>query len=289
MTRTVTRPAKAGAKRASLIFFYFGESSYMRRLAQETVQLHLAAEGYDRVVLLRHQTKFGHFEVSERVERDADVADIPTRENLAAQLNDLGDAGYVVDLYIFSHGLTERFTASRGTYGDNRACTADWLQGNVRPLKLRAVWQCNCYGSTMAPCWHALGAKVVAGSRHVNFYPTRFAGFMRRWGGGDTGFSTAVARSDTKAVHTPVQAYMLIDAAGCRSEWGGCPPFHDVLGKHECAKAYFTTRWFPEDEWRDGSSGRQNMNRQSHMIVSGSRSSRGLKKGDIPKWRLPNR
>jgi len=271
-------------KTASLIFFYFGESSYMRRLAQETVQLHLGFDGYDKQVLLRHQTTFGHFEVSERAERKADVVDIPTRENLAKYLNELGDEGYVVDVFIFSHGLTEMFTASKGTYGENRACTADWLQANVRPLKIRVVWQCNCYGSTMAACWHALGAKTVAGTRYVNYYPTRWAGFIRKWNRGER-FSTAVSKSDTKAVHTPVQAFMLIDAASCKKEWGGCPPFRDVLGKHPCAEAYFTTRWFPEDEWQDGKSGRQNMNHQSHMIVSGGRSSRYLRKTDFPTWK----
>lgn len=275
------------AKTASLIFFYFGEDSYMKQLAQETVQLHLGFDGYDKQVLLRHQTKFGHFEVSERAERKADVVDIPTRENLAKYLNELGDEGYVVDVFIFSHGYKECFRVSKGTYGDNRSVTASWLQTNVRPLKIRAVWQCNCYGSTMAVCWHALGAKVVAGSRLINYYPTRWAGFIRRWNQGDVGFSTAVSKSDTQAVHGPPQLYMLLDAPTCRDVWDGpCPPFKDVLGSDPCAKRYFTKRWgWEEDEWQEGKSGRENMNYQSHMIVSGGRSSRYLTKNDIPTWK----
>jgi len=273
------------SKTASLIFFYFGEDSYMTRLAQETVQLHLAFDGYDKQVLLRHQTTFGHFEVSERVEKKADVVDLPTRENLAKYLHQLRDEGYVVDVYVFSHGNDGYFRTSEGTYGDNGYCSSGYLTRNVHPLKLRAVWQCNCYGSTMAEAWHAIGAKVVAGSRYVNFYPTRFLNFIKRWNRGER-FSTAVSKSDTKAVHTPVQAYMLLDAAGSRKEWGGCPPFRDVLGKDPCAKDYFTTCWFPEDEWQDGKSGRQNMNRCSHMIVSGTRSSKRLKKTSLPKWKL---
>jgi hypothetical protein len=270
-------------KTASLVFFYFGEDSYVKRLAQETVQLHLALTDYDRQILLRHETDLGPFELSERAERKADVVDLPTRENLVKYLNELGDDGYVVDVYVFSHGTTRSFRASRGTYGDNRTCTASYLEQNVNPLKIRVVWQCNCYGSTMADCWHALGAKAVAGSRHVNFYPTRFARFARLWNRGER-FSTAVSKSDTKAVHGPVQIFILADALGSRKEWGGCPPGQTVLGKSSCAKAYFTERWFPSDEWQDGKSGRQNMNYQSHMVVSGSRSARKLTKSDIPKW-----
>jgi len=269
-------------KTASLIFFYFGEQSYMKRLAQETVQLHLGFDGYDKQVLLRHQTKFGHFEVSERVEKKADVVDLPTRENLEKYLNELGDAGYVVDVFIFSHGNEGYFLGSDGTYGNNIPIRDHHLVAGVRKMKIRAVWQCNCYGSTMAEAWHSLGAKVVAGSRYVNFYPTRWLRFIQLWNRGNVAFSTAVSKSDTGHVHSPVQMYVTLDAPSCRKDWDGpCPPGKDVMGKDPCSKRYFTNRWFPEDQWQEGKSGRQNMNYSSHMIVSGSKT---LTKSKIPTW-----
>jgi hypothetical protein len=217
----------------------------MNKLAQETVQLHLALVGYDRQVLLRHEVDVGPFELSKRAEKLADVVDLPTKDNLAAQLNDLRQSGHIVDLYVFSHGSTGSFIGSKGTYGENTTITDNWLRRNVpEPLKLRAVWQCNCYGASMAPCWHDLGAKVVAGTRDVNFYPIRFKGFAKLWGDGER-FSTAVSRSDTKAAHTPSQAYILTDALGRLDEWdGNVLQATRVLGNNKHARRYFEKCWF---------------------------------------------
>lgn len=260
---------------ASLVFFYFGESSYVNRLAQETVPLHKALTGYDRTVLLRHETDIGSgnlkIELSEKAEQAADVVDLPTRENLAKYLNELGAEGYVVDLYIFSHGSKDCFRVSNGTYGDNSIVTQGWLEARVKPLKLRVVYQVNCYGSTMNDLWRKLGAKVTAGSQYVNFYPTRFRGFINEWLAGSR-FGAAVYRSDTALVHTPVQAYMLADAAGRLKEWdGNAWQATRVLGDNEHAKRYFTECWLNEGEWVDGQSGKQNMNNSSKMILEGQR------------------
>jgi len=181
-------------KTASLVFFYFGEKSYMDRLAQEAVQLRKALQGYDKQVLLWHQTSFGPFELSQAAADLADVQDIPTKENLVKYLNELGDEGYVVDLYIFSHGSNKSFRVSKGTYGDNGKVGAKYLEDNVRPLKLRMVWGCNCYGSTLLTTWRNLGAKVCAGARYVNFYPNAFNNFVTRWLKEES-FGTAVSRS----------------------------------------------------------------------------------------------
>jgi hypothetical protein len=148
-------------KTASVIFFYFGDS-YMRTLAQETVPLHLGMRGYDHCVLLKEDMSFGPFELSEAAEEAANETDHPTREALAEHLNRLGRAGYIVDLFIFSHGLDNRFV------GTNGSVSGHWLEQHVDPLKLRAVWQCNCYGSTLNDTWHRLGARVTAGARGIN-------------------------------------------------------------------------------------------------------------------------
>src|SRR5678809_233534 len=105
--------------KASLVFFYFGEDSYLNRLAQETVPVYRALTGYDYSVLLRHDTAVGKLDLSARDASAADEVDLPTKEDLVRYINELGEDGYEVDLYIFSHGWPYQFRASLGQYGDN--------------------------------------------------------------------------------------------------------------------------------------------------------------------------
>jgi len=256
---------------ASLTFFYFGEDSYLRTLAQETVALHHAVEGYDRAIVLKHDTDAGPFEMSKRAEEAADVVDLPTRANLVKYLNELAGSGHVTDLFIFSHGLSGRFLCSNGAFGDNGWVTDRYLQNSVLPLHLRAVWGCNCYGSSLNPTWLGLGAKVCAGARYVNFYPTRWAGFIKRWKDGER-FGAAVYRSDTALVHSPAQAFMLADAASRPKAWdGGTVEALAVLGKNPSAERYFTRCWIQPEQWQPDKSGKQNMNHSSKMMIMGER------------------
>ena len=257
-------------KTASLVFFYFGEDSYMKSFGQETVPLWKALEGYDHAVLLSHDVDFGPFNLSSRAEKLADVRDTPTRENLAFQLNRLREEDYMVDVFIFSHGWKGLFRTSVGTYGENTVVTKSWLKSQVRqPLKIRMVWQCNCYGSTLNDMWATLGAKAAAGSKYVNFYPTRFRGFIDAWRSGAR-FGAALQRSDSKAVHTPVQAYILADAATRLDEWeGSLVQATRVLGNNEDSRRYFRKCWL--EDVPEGKSGRQIMNESSRMLVKGNR------------------
>lgn len=272
------------AKTASLVFFYYGEDSYVNRLAQETVPVWRALEGYDKAVLLRHETDIDvgdlKFELSEKAEKLADVLDIPTKENLAKYLNELGDEDYIVDVFIFSHGWKDRFRVSKGTYGDNGTVTQRWLEANVRPLKIRIVWQCNCYGSTMNDCWANLGAKATAGSKFVSFYPTRFKGFIRRWAKGET-FEHALAHSDTALVRTPVHLYITFDALARRSEWGGgLWESLWILWNNDASRRYFRECWNGDDV-PDGKSGKQIMNDSSRMLVKGNGQ---IKRTSLLRW-----
>jgi hypothetical protein len=258
-----------------LVFFYFGEESYINRLAQETVPIHNALTGYDKAVLLRHETDVrigdAEFELSELAEKKADVIDLPTRENFVKYLDELGRDGYVVDLFIFSHGWRDTFRVSRGTYGDNATIRASYIEANVQPLKLRMVWGTNCYGSTLLDTWRKLGARVCAGARYVNFYPTRFKKFIKMWLDGEA-FGAAVSQSDTKLVRTPVQIYIPGDAIARMKQWGGnLLKAATILGRTKAAKDYFTNCWIAEDEWIDGKSGKQMMNYASRMIIEGNR------------------
>lgn len=255
-------------KTASIVHFYFGESSYLNRLAQETVPVGLALEGYDRAVLLHHETNAGPFEISKADEKFATVVETPTEGNLIRQINDLGAAGYIVDLYVFAHGTTGRFLVSQGIYGHNAWTTGSRLQEAVKPLNLRAVWQCNCYGASMNSTWRALGAQVTMGTRLVDFYPTRFRAFAKAWASGKE-FRDAVRGSDTELVRTPAQAYMLLDAAQRLEEWDGTVlQATTVLGLNEASQRYFKSCWLGDDT-PAGKTGRQIMNYASSMVIVG--------------------
>jgi len=257
------------AKTASLVFFYMGEKSYLKQLAQESVPLHKAMEGYDHTVLLHHTIEAGPFELSAQARKMASVEDIPTKENFVRELQRLGKEGYTVDLFIFSHGSPDVWLVSKGTYGQNAFIHANYILDNVDPLDLRIVWQCNCYGSTLNRVWSRLGAKASAGSRYVNFYPTRFNGFINRWQKGEP-FGRAVADSDTAWLHFPVQFYIMTDAVSRLKEWGGAVyqvPF--ILNHTHASTDYFRTCWFSDSEWQIELSGRQNMSYSSEMMVDG--------------------
>ena len=265
----LVEPEAPMSKTASLVFFYFGESSYVNRLAQETVPLHNALKGYDRQILLRHETDVGPFELSEKAEQEADVVDLPTKKNLVKYLNQLGDEGYIVDLYIFSHGSRDRFRVSRGKYGNNDTISQKYLEVHVRPLKLRMVWQCNCWGSTLNDLWLKLGAKACAGSRYVNFYPTTFKPFIKAWNAGEP-LAEAVASSQKKFARTPVHLYLIGDAVARRKEWkGSWFGGFGILGRTKAARKYFSECWLGS-AWRDQLSGKGNINYASKMVIGGS-------------------
>lgn len=270
------------AKRASIIYFYMGDS-YLTTLAQETVPLHLAMEGYDRSILLKFDTDAGPFELSEKSEKKAHRVLAPTRENLAVALRELAQDGYEIDLFIFSHGYRMgAITCSTGKHGESAPLRASWLEAEFKDetLPLRLVYSIACWGHNMSPTWAQLGAKASVGTRGVNFYPTRFKGFIKRWAKGE-GLAGAVQRSDSKGVRTPVHIYIQADAVGTMAKWH-TPDLDDdsrplskltswlVLWRGAQSEAYFRKMWVGKD-WQEGRTGKQNMNWSSHQEVVGKR------------------
>jgi hypothetical protein len=275
----MTKRTKRIPGTASLVFFYFGEEEKYKALAQETVPLARAFRGCERSILLSHDVDFtvgGRqvFELSQKAEELADVWLTPTKDNFAASLSNLANSGLVTDLFIFSHGSTNSFLCSGGTYGDDKSIRGSWLEKYVPTnLKLRMVYQINCFGSSLNGLWRDLGAKAAAGSRFVNFYPTRFNEFIKHWNDG-LRFGQSLHRSDDAGARTGPQAYMILEALRTQKQWGGCPFGRTVLGGSECAKRYFCdpkVGWFVEDEWRDSKTGKENMNYASRMLVAGDR------------------
>ena len=106
-----------------------------------------------------------------------------------------------VDLLILAHGAPGQIIGYNGvrigeeTFGPLRA-------EKVRDpacLRLRVVWQMNCYGATLAETWLALGAVAVNGSGGVNWLPEpTLSLFLRKWLRGAP-FSEAIYTSATRA------------------------------------------------------------------------------------------
>ena len=270
---------------ASITCFYYGDSKYTT-IAQETLKLKKCMDGYNRTVLLKHETVPSWLDLSEADERRADIKDLPTKANLKRYICDLANEGYMLDLYIFAHGSPNSFTTSRGSHGQDdymRAADITGLpaQANLSKLPIRAVYQGQCYGQSLISEWRSIGAKVVAGARGVTFYPHGFGNFIKDWNKRTVTFNAAVRDSQTGWVRTTGQASMQVHATTNRGKWGGCPFGKTILGKHKCAKAYFREFWYSNSEWRQGDSGKQNMNHSSHMFVGGST---GITKASQPSW-----
>ena len=274
---------------ASIIFFYYGDSEQIT-LAQETMKLKRAMKGYNFKVLLKHNVVPSILDIREGDEKEADIKDVPTADNLVKYLIELGKAGYAVDMFIMSHGAPGGFVTSKGQHGTVDMFTASEIrqrlgsaQTGLSQLPIRMIWSTLCYGASLNEAWTSVGAKVVGGSRDVNFYPTQFRGFTEEWNKGDVAYGTALARSDTPASRTATQIYIsTIEAPQTRERWGKCPVGRTVLGKNNCSDDYFLKRWGIDPTIVKGAAnGREIMNLASKKFVAGNQS---LTKNSMPDW-----
>ena len=118
-----------------------------------------------------------------------------TAAHLWQALLDAGDA--TLDVLMLVHGQNGYACG----HGDNQV-GADFFDGlralraaGLAPFNLRAVYQMNCYGQSLAPEWLSIGAQVVNGSVGVNWLPEpSLSVFLTNWLGGAT-FQQAVQRS----------------------------------------------------------------------------------------------
>jgi hypothetical protein len=102
-----------------------------------------------------------------------------------------------VDVLLLVHGQAGYACG----HGDDRV-GADFFAGlrqlraaGLAPFHLRAVYQMNCYGQSLAPEWLSLGARAVNGSVGVNWLPEpSLSVFLHGWLGGQT-FEEAVQDS----------------------------------------------------------------------------------------------
>lgn len=244
-------------KRASIVYFYFGEGSYLTRLGQEVGtpigSVLVGKGGYDYSVLL-------HADPSKDDRSRASLVLEPTRNNFLATLESLRDGYDAVDVFILSHGNPGVICMQDG---DLTAKTVSAL----KPFStLRALYGCNCFGSSMLGAWHNIGLKVGAGAHGVNFYPTEWVRFSRAWVDG-VPFADAVKGSETSWARTGPQAYIIADAAARAKAWGGnMLSAATVLGGGSASRKYFETCWGAS--WDQ--SGKETMNRSSAKQIVGA-------------------
>jgi hypothetical protein len=147
---------------------------FTQAYARAAVQLQ-ARRRYDRIVVLEEEQA--------------------TAAQLWQALLDAGNS--TVDVLLLVHGQPGYACG----HGDNQV-GADFFAG-LRDLRaaglasfhLRAVYQMNCYGETLAPEWLSIGAQAVNGSEGVNWLPEpSLSVFLHGWLGGQT-FEEAVQDS----------------------------------------------------------------------------------------------
>lgn len=258
---------------AAMVFFYMGDSRFTT-FFQEGTRLNAALNGYDEKVLLKHNLT-PESVLSTAAHNNADTVCPPTRHFFERELRRLTNEGYTVDLYVFSHGYRRgAFRMSTGSHGTvdlfDTSDVRDLQSSIADEIPLRMVYQVNCWGSNMNSAWRDVGAKAVAGSRYVNFFPTQFGKFARRWRSGDD-FQQALNKANNAASRTAVHTALLADAAATSpNQWGGCPLFKTVLSNSPCARDYYINRWgHNSSEWDSSLSGKHNINRASEKLIAG--------------------
>jgi hypothetical protein len=282
-------PSPSPSSSGSLVLFYYGNSKFLTTF-QETIRLKRAMEGYDYVVLLKHNEIPGLIDISEKDEELADVVDIPTPDNLFKYLRQMASDGRMIDVWIFAHGSPGSFSGSGGTHGTMDDISDTRIRDELAPAKtgltqvpIRMMWSTACYAAGRNEAWRSVGAKAVAGARGVNFFPHQFGKFAEEWNKSNVSFRAALDRSDTGVSRAVGHSAMLAYARITQAQWGGCPGVKTVLGKHACAKRYFTEVWFylrPAD-YVDNLSGRDNMDYASEKLAAGNDD---LTKSATPSW-----
>jgi len=80
-------------------------------------------------------------------------------------------------------------------------------------LKIRAVYQQNCFASHLNDAWLSLGADVVSGAQELNSMPMGYATFLNRWLTGQT-FESAVIGGYEDNIPAYSLAFTLLGKAG---------------------------------------------------------------------------
>ena len=135
-----------------------------------------------------------------------------TRTALLNTLVDETQKGRTIDLIVLGHGTPEKLKLKRtphltgGEGGKIRSLLPDAQAKGVDEIRLRMVYMCNCYGSTVNDDWLAMGAQVSVGARAVNWMPEPMTTyFVHYWLAGETAEEAArKAYERTKLFYLPI-------------------------------------------------------------------------------------
>lgn len=143
--------------------------------AKFILRLYGAHRRYDKVVILEDEQANGQL--------------------LSATLVELSK-NYEVDVFLLVHGLDKGLVGFRGHLIGDDMFAPLLARAKRQPLNLRVVYGLNCYGSSLAEIWQALGAKAVCGASGVNWFPEPgLSGFLLAWLRGRS-FAESVAQSN---------------------------------------------------------------------------------------------
>jgi hypothetical protein len=150
--------------------------------AKFLLRLYGAYRRYDRVIILEDERATG-----------PELAGVLTQAS----------RDHTVDLLLLVHGRPGALVGCRGQTDVGRETFQPLVEANRKTpglVDLRMVYGVNCYGTSLAPVWMALGAQVVNGAVGVNWLPEpSLSIFLRNWLGGQP-FSVALARSHQTAL-----------------------------------------------------------------------------------------
>jgi hypothetical protein len=106
--------------------------------------------------------------------------------------------GMTTDVATLAHGDTNVLAIPSDATGQGWVSGWDIAALKELNLTLRAVFQLNCYGSTLNESWLKAGAKAVVGSKLINTRVVAFTSFFGAWLGGKS-FQDAVAAINADA------------------------------------------------------------------------------------------
>lgn len=267
-TEGLTTPTKS----ASLALVSFLDNNFYKLIQNAALNYGHCFEGYDKSVLMKKA-------YTSSPSPDVHIKNT-SKNKFIETIKGLADDGYFIDLFFFSHGTYEKITLDDNeeiTSSDIESLGTGKYAGGKFPLRM--VYQTNCYGSTLNDNFIKIGAKGVSGACDINFYPNIFNKFAKAWNDGER-FDIALRDADTASARTVMQTLIVADSKVTNFK-PACKVFSTVLGKSDCAEAYFTKKWLKPSEYDSAKSGKDNMNASSKQIIAGDA---GLRKADRLSW-----
>lgn len=238
--------------RDALVFYHFGDS-YLTGLGQEIgTPLGRVFDSYRRVTLLS----------ASPTRADADRAGEVGQPTVTGFLRAVESMTPGFDVFVFAHGSPGAF------YAENGPVTLAALEG-LGACGARFVWQTNCFGASLLPGWRKMGAVTAVGAARVNFFPSVWSSFSRRWLTGSAPIAAALGGLPTRMAKTAVHAYLMGDAAARIPSWdGSILDALKVISDHPASRRYFDRCW-SGSEWNE--SGADTIERSSETLISGDR------------------